>query len=215
MKSPFLIFLTACLSVPLVAAPGVESAPPADAAALQTNRVTDFARSVHVDTGLRHPVYGDPSFDAFERLPGNPIHRGTPPFEWPVNGFLFHDPVGGYDYVYIGDYTAGYAARPGRCLLYRSTDGAKTWANLGVVLHPDAGLFDKNGQMPDVTVVYDSGRYHMVYDWGYAEFNIKGGLAYAWADKPEGPWHRSRSRLRETPRCPNYSAATSALMPPL
>lgn len=86
----------ACLSVPLVAAPGDESAPQADTAALQTTRATDFARSVHVDAWLRHPVYGDPSFDAFERLPGNPIHRGAPPFEWPVNGFLFRDPVSGH-----------------------------------------------------------------------------------------------------------------------
>lgn len=94
--------LPACLSAPLVAAPGDEAAAPADAAALQTNRVADFARSLSVDAWLRHPVYGDPSFDAFERLPENPIHRGAPPFEWPVNGFLFHDPVGGHDYVSIG-----------------------------------------------------------------------------------------------------------------
>ena len=179
------------LSVPLVAAPGDESALPADAAALQTNRVTDFALSLHVDAWLRHPVYGDPSFDAFERLPGNPIHRGAPPFEWPVNGFLFHDPVSGYHYIYVGDYTKGYAARPSRCLLYRSTDGAQTWKNLGVVMQGEAALFDKNGHTPDVSVVHDGGRYHMIYDWGEPDFNAEGGLAYAWADKPEGPWHRA------------------------
>jgi hypothetical protein len=31
----------------------------------------------------------------------------------------------------------------------------------------------------------------MVYDWGEPNFNAGGGLAYAWADKPEGPRHRS------------------------
>ena len=30
----------------------------------------------------------------------------------------------------------------------------------------------------------------MVYDWGEPNFNGEGGLAYAWAEKPEGPWHR-------------------------
>ena len=183
--------LIACLSVPLVAAPGDESAPQADAAALQTTHATDFARSVHVDAWLRHPVYGDPSFDAFERLPGNPIHRGAPPFEWPVNGFLFRDPVSGHSYIYVGDYTLGYIGRPSRCVLYRSTDGAQTWKNIGVVLQGDAAQFDKKGHTPDVSVVYDGGRYHMVYDWGEPDFNAEGGLAYAWADKPEGPWHRA------------------------
>src|SRR5512147_30501 len=51
----------------------------------------DFAESRHVDDWLRHPVYGDPSFDSFERLAGNPIYRGSREFAWPVNGFLFID----------------------------------------------------------------------------------------------------------------------------
>ena len=45
-----------------------------------TNSV-DFARATYRDAWMRHPVYGDPSFDPFERLPGNPILRGAPPFE--------------------------------------------------------------------------------------------------------------------------------------
>lgn len=161
------------------------------AVAIQSATATDFARSRYVDTWLRHPVYGDPSFDAFERVTGNPIHRGAPPFEWPVNGFLFHDPVSGHHYIYVGDYTLGYGGRPSRCVLYRSTDGAQTWKNLGAVLQGDPALFDKNGHTPDVSVVYDGGRYHMVYDWGELNFNAEGGLAYAWAEKPEGPWHRA------------------------
>jgi len=161
------------------------------AVAMQTANATDFAQSRYADLWLRHPVYGDPSFDAFERVPGNPIHRGAPPFEWPVNGFLFQDPVSGHHYIYVGDYTLGYGGRPSRCVLYRSTDGAQTWTNLGAVLQGDPALFDKNGHTPDVSVVYDSGRYHMVYDWGELNFNAEGGLAYAWADKPEGPWQRA------------------------
>lgn len=61
----------------------------------------DFAERSHVNDWLRHPVYGDPSFDSFKRLPGNPIHRGAPPFEWPVNGFFYPDSRTGNWYVFI------------------------------------------------------------------------------------------------------------------
>ena len=152
----------------------------------------DYAESRYVDLWLRHPVYGDPSFDAFERVPGNPIHTGTPPYGWPVNGFFFPDPASGNWYIYIGDYPTGYLGPPpSRCILYRSKNRGQTWENLGPILHGDAQMFDKNGHTPDVSVVFeDDGRYHMVYDWGLASFIKDGGLAYAWADKPEGPWHR-------------------------
>jgi hypothetical protein len=163
---------------------------------------TDFAESRQTDMWLRHPVYGDPSFDAFERVPGNPICRGAPPFEWPVNGFLFHDPASGYDYIYAGDYCLGYLARPSRCLLYRSTDGARSWTNLGVVLHGDAAMFDQGGHTPDASVVYDEGRYHMIYDWGELDFTHEGGLAYAWAEKPEGPWHRAPTPITRNSTLP-------------
>lgn len=151
----------------------------------------DYAQSRYKDSWLRHPVYGDPSFDAFERVPGNPIHRGAPPFEWPVNGFLFHDPVSSNFYVYVGEYTQGYVGHPSRCVVYRSTDAMRSWTRLGVVLRGDPNTFDKNGHTPDASVVFDAGRYHMVYDWGEPNFNAEGGLAYAWAEKPEGPWHRA------------------------
>ena len=163
---------------------------------------TDFAESRWADLWLRHPVYGDPSFDAFERVPGNPIHRGAPPFEWPVNGFLFHDPASGHDYIYVGDYCRGYMARPSRCILYRSIDGARHWTALGVVLQGDPALFDKGGHTPDVSVVFDQGRYHMIYDWGEADFNAEGGLAYAWAEKPEGPWHRAAEPITRNSTLP-------------
>jgi len=141
--------------------------------------VTDYAESRHLNDWLRHPVYGDPSFDAFERLPGNPIHRGAPPFEWPVNGFFFDDPVSRHWFLYVGDYGKGYLQPPSRCVLYRSMDRGTTWTNLGVVLQGDATLFDRGGHTPDVSVVYADQRYHMVYDWGHPNFNAEGGLAYA------------------------------------
>ena len=156
----------------------------------------DYAESRYVDVWLRHPVLGDPSFDAFERVPGNPIHTGDLPYGWPVNGFFFPDPVSGNCYLYIGDYATGYVGPPpSRCILYRSKDRGDAWENLGVVLHGDAQMFDKDGCTPDVSVVYADGRYHMVYDWGTLNYNKDGGLAYAWADKPEGPWHRDAQAI--------------------
>jgi hypothetical protein len=151
----------------------------------------DYAESRFVDSWLRHPVYGDPSFDSFERFSGNPVHTGAPPFGWPVNGFFFADPGSGNWYLYIGDYATGYLGPPpSRCILYRSRNLGRTWENLGPILQGDARMFDKNGHTPDVSVVFAEGRYHMVYDWGEPNFNADGGLAYAWAEKPEGPWRR-------------------------
>ena len=151
----------------------------------------DYAKSAHVDSWLRHPVYGDPSFDSFKRFPGNPVDRGTPEFSWPVNGFLFLDPRSGNWYIYVGDYKTGYGGGKSRCLLYRSVNRGKSWVNLGPVVQGDPQMFDRNGHTPDASVVYDRGRYHMVYDWGEPDFGGEGGLAYAWADRPEGPWHRA------------------------
>ena len=31
----------------------------------------------------------------------------------------------------------------------------------------------------------------MVYDWVEPDWSQLGGLAYAWAEKPEGPFHRA------------------------
>jgi hypothetical protein len=166
---------------------------------------TDYAEGQHAGDWLRHPVYGDPSFDAFERLPGNPIHRGAPPFEWPVNGFLFADAPSGRWYVFVGDYGKGYLTPPSRCVLYRSADHGVTWTNLGVVLHGDPQMFDRGGHTPDVSVVYAEGRYHMVYDWGEPDFNVEGGLAYAWTERPEGPWHRAREPLTRNSTLPKLS----------
>jgi hypothetical protein len=151
----------------------------------------DYANSSRAGLWLQHPVYGGPSFDAFLHSPQNPLHRGAPPFEWPVNSFFFPDPVSGNWYIYVGDYPEGYATRPSRCVLLRSTDRGRSWSNLGVVLQGNKEMFDQGGHTPDVSVVYAGGRYHMVYDWVEPDWSQLGGLAYAWAEKPEGPFHRA------------------------
>jgi len=146
---------------------------------------------------LSHPVVGDASFDSFEHDVHNPIYVGEPPFEWPVNAFLFQDPVGRALYAYVGLYPRGYWPAGG-CKLLRSSDDGATWEDMGTVLNGDAQMFDGNGQcpggMPDVSVVYGDGRYHMVYDWCNPD-NSDGGIAYAWAERPEGPFHRAKEPI--------------------
>ena len=165
----------------------------------------EYADPSHLNDWLRHPVFGDPSFDSFQHASTNPVIRGSAPLEWPVNGFYFIDPASGNHYLYVGDYARGYWG-PGlaasRCILFRSTDSGRTWSRLpGWVLDGDAKAFDADssgaGHLPDVSVVYFNHRYHMVYDWERIDHS-DGGIAYAWADKPEGPFHRDpRPVLRE------------------
>jgi hypothetical protein len=151
----------------------------------------DYADSRRAGLWLQDPVLGGPSFDAFVHGPHNPLHRGVPPFEWPVNSFFFADPVSSNWYIYVGDYPEGYGARPSRCVLLRSADRGQSWSNLGVVLEGSKDMFDQGGATPDVSIVYADGRYHMVYDWVQPDWSQLGGLAYAWAEKPEGPFHRA------------------------
>jgi hypothetical protein len=154
----------------------------------------DYAGVSHLADWLRHPVFGDPSFDSFQHAAANPVFRGSPPLEWPVNGFYFIDPASGSHYLYVGDYSRGYWKHPAECILFRSSDAGKTWSRLpGTVVPDDAKAFDGSsagaGHLPDVSVVYFNHRYHMVYDWERLD-HTDGGIAYAWADKPEGPFHR-------------------------
>ncbi len=181
----------------------------------------DFADSAQVNSWLRHPVYGDPSFDAFERAQGNPIHRGAPPFEWPVNGFLFEDPRSGNWYVYVGLYAKGYVMGEGKgmaCTVYRSDDEGRSWDHIGPIFPNDAFRFEGDecavGYAPDVSVVYAQGRYHLVYDWATANATwdtvmnpVNGadnGIAYAWADRPEGPFIRTAQPVYRTSAHPFY-----------
>jgi len=153
----------------------------------------DYASPERIDCWLHHPVVGDPSFDAFVRAPQNPVVVGAPPYEWPVNGFLFIDPPTGDRYLYVGLYPRGYwPAGPCQCLVRRR--GAETWENLGVVLAGSSETFDGDGASPgatpDVSVAYADGAYHMVYDWARRD-GTRGGIAYARALHPAGPWVRA------------------------
>ena len=154
----------------------------------------DLAEEKHRSLWSIHPAAGEASFDSFERVPGNPIFTGSAPYEWPVNGFLLKDPVSGSLNVYVGLYARGYFGHPTKCLLLQSQNITGPWQNKGIVLEGDAKLFDgdgkKGGHTPDVTVWYDQGKYHMLYDWARNDLNDM-GLAYASAAKPEGPFVRA------------------------
>ncbi len=169
--------------------------------------MNDFAESRRADAWLRHPVLGDPSFDAFVRPPGSLIYRGRPPREWAVNGFLFDDPRGGGLFAYVGRYPGGYKFGPGHapadCFVLRSRDDGRTWEEIGPVFAGDFTFAGETGGAniaPDVSVVYAGGRYHLAYDWVHdaatwdTVFNptatCDSGVGYAWAERPEGPFHR-------------------------
>lgn len=174
---------------------------------------TDFANLSQRDAWLAHPVYGEASFDAFVHDARNPVVRGKAPLDWPVNIFLFEDPVSGNWYGYVGRYGRNYSAEvPMVCTVSRSMDRGATWEELGPIF-PDAphtfdGEQSPEGHAPDVSVVYSDGKYHMVYDWMTVSstwgdiFNPdatqNSGVGYAWADKPEGPFHRSPKPVATT-----------------
>ena len=145
--------------------------------------------------------------------------RGKPPLEWPVNGFLFIDPVSGDWLVYAGCYPRGYffddVRRPSeniQCTVHRSRDGGTTWNACGLAL-ADLATFCFEGDsipagiIPDVSVVYCEGRYHMVFDWvsntltrscvgiPSERSTCDSGIGYAWSDRPEGPFRRARTPL--------------------
>jgi hypothetical protein len=154
----------------------------------------DYALGANSKLWLQHPVVGSPSWDTIERDPNNPIYIGKFPYEWPVNGFLFHDPPSKVWYAYIGLYPKNYWPAGG-CLLLKEESIGK-WKEIGIILEGNSAEFDGDGErrggMPDVSVVYDNGRYHMIYDWANPT-NTKGGIAYAWAESPEGPFHRDNT----------------------
>jgi hypothetical protein len=164
---------------------------------------TEYAGLQYRESWLHHPVFGDPSWDTFIHHPANPVIRGTAGAEWPVNGSLFSDPVSGCRYLYAGIYSRNYAFNGGGnrggvmyCAGYRSCNGGATWDSLGRVLPLEGvrmnGEKTNLGGAPDVSVVYDGGKYHMIFDWLSQDFawNRIGpsGIGHAVADKPEGPF---------------------------
>lgn len=163
----------------------------------------DYALLANKNEWLSHPVLGDPSFDSFERRNNNPICRGVEGLEWPVNGFLFEDPVSKNWFVYVGNYAKNYAFgkdhKPSICTIFKSINKGETWQSLGPVFSAELfyfkGDFEPMTSAPDVSVVYADGKYHMAYDWilegttWQTTRSYRSGIGYAWSEKPEGPFH--------------------------
>ena len=179
-------------------------------------QVFDFAKTENMNTWLRHPVLGDPSFDTFEKL-GDTVHQSEPPYEWAVNGSLFCDPKDGAWYLFAGLYPWGYATaeRDGKKVhadfkIYKSTDEGKSWLDLSKTLgrpFPYGHLFEgydvPADRHPDVVMEYDpeTKLYWLAYDWGTIlgswetahhppNQNGGGGAALAYATNPAGPFTR-------------------------
>lgn len=169
----------------------------------------DFAQMRHMESWLRHPVLGDPSFDNFQKI-YDTVHRSQPPFEWAVNGSIFSDPKTGVWYYYVACYPRGYwepSENLSHFLIYRSKDKGQTWENLGRgfpdLSCPFVGMEDVHMCAPDAVVFYDaeSDKYWLTYDWGAGKLSGQGdsfsvellpdaGVALAWAERPEGPFHK-------------------------
>lgn len=152
-------------------------------------------------------AFGGPSWDTFERFPNNPVYRGRKGMEWPVNGFLFSDPVSGNWYLYIGEYQKNYrvdqdtATQDFKCVIYKSADRGKTWNKTGDLFPANMLCYDSiKIQAPDVMLTYSDGKYHMVFDWVSNDFNWRNaelsGIGYAVADRPEGPFVVSKEPVK-------------------
>jgi len=179
------------LAAGLVVMPCLQNraSPPMEALTGNQMLQTDIAAFAHRQEWLHHPLIGDPSFDNFERLPGNPIYRGKPPYEWPVNGFLFRDPISGFRYVYFTLYPRGYLGRDIKMGLLRSKDGKSSWEILG-----EAADFIEDNVAPgrtvaDPAVLFHAGKYFMSHAW-WATGTEERGMACAVAERPEGPFRR-------------------------
>lgn len=167
----------------------------------------DFARLDFQNEWSHHFAYGSPSWDSFERFPNNPVYVGREGMEWPVNGFFFSDPVSKCWYLYIGEYRRGYeiktnASTPDfNCVIYKSTDKGKNWEKKGDLFPADMSCYDSlHIQVPDVMVLYDQGKYHLIFDWvsSKASWQEMGesGIGYAVSNHPEGPYTVSKEPIK-------------------
>ncbi len=168
---------------------------------------TDFALLDSQNAWSHHYAFGSPSWDSFERFPDNPVFQGRDGMEWPVNGFLFNDPVSKNWFLFIGEYRRNYAmandpaSKNFNCIIYKSADRGKSWAKSGDLFPLNMTCYDSlRIQAPDVMVVYDKGKYHMIFDWVSANSSWtkmgQTGIGYAVADHPEGPYKVSAKPLK-------------------
>ena len=159
----------------------------------------DYAMLAQKDDWSHHFAYGSPSWDTFERFPNNPVYRGRKGMEWPVNGFLYADPISKNWFLYVGEYKENYQSDKDsttadfNCVILQSNDKGKTWKKLGDLFPKNLLSYgSKKLQVPDVMVTYSNGKYHMVFDWVTNHFNWQNaedtGIGYAVSDKPEGPF---------------------------
>jgi sialate O-acetylesterase len=167
----------------------------------------NYAAISHKNDWTHHYALGSPSWDAFERFPGNPVFKGRKGMEWPVNGFLFKDPQKGSWYLYIGEYRENYRAEPGNatkdmnCVIYRSDDRGATWKLIGDLFKGNQPAYDSlEIEAPDVMIVYANHQYHMIFDFvsskdTWANMN-QSGIGYAVSDSPEGPFVISGKPVR-------------------
>lgn len=167
----------------------------------------DYALQSHMNEWSHDYAFGSPTWDAFERFAGNPVYRGRKGMEWPVNGFLYSDPVSHNWYLYIGEYKEFYKSDKDtttadfNCVIYKSSDRGKTWNKTGDLFPANMLSYDSiKIQVPDVMVTYADGKYHMVFDWVPGNFDWQNagqsGLGYAVADKPEGPFVVSKEPVK-------------------
>ncbi len=161
-------------------------------------KAIDYALLAHKGDWSHDYALGSPSWDTFERLSGNPVCRGRKGMEWPVNGFLYSDPVSKNWYLYIGEYREFYKSDQDptttdfKCIIYKSSDKGRSWNKCGDLFPPSMQCYDSvRIQAPDVMVTYSEGKYHMVFDWlaeaGWQRTDLS-GIGYAVSDKPEGPF---------------------------
>lgn len=167
----------------------------------------DYTLLANKNSWSQDYAFGSPSWDTFERYPNNPIYRGRKGMEWPVNGFLFSDPVSGNWYLYIGEYRKDYRVDQGtnkrdlNCVIFKSTNKGETWNKIGDLFPVNMLCYDSiNIQAADVMLTYSEGKYHMVFDWISNGFNWRNaersGIGYAVADSPEGPFVVSREPVK-------------------
>jgi hypothetical protein len=167
----------------------------------------DFALLDSKDEWSHHFAFGSPSWDTFKRFPNNPVFQGRDGMEWPVNGFLFNDPVSKNWYLFIGEYRRNYGivrdsmSSNFNCVIYKSSDRGKSWEKRGNLFPVNVKCYDSlRIQAPDVMVVFDDGKYHLVFDWvsSNASWQEMGqtGIGYAVADQPDGPYTISEKPLK-------------------